>query len=158
MFSFEGYRLHHYRSPTPKHSEHAETLDTAALLTLLKMPQKPALLDVQPLPWSNVFIQKNERRHIPGSIWLPNVGMGELKDDWNEYFQEHLKRATNGDKGYPIVLYCRADCWMSWNALKRANEWGYTNLYWYRNGTDEWLQLEQETSIAVPESFPLQQK
>ncbi len=38
----------------------------------------------------------------------------------------------------PFVFYCLANCWMSWNAAKRAASWGYTRVYWYRDGTDGW--------------------
>ena len=35
LFSADGYRLSHYRSPTPLTHEHARTLDTVALQQLL---------------------------------------------------------------------------------------------------------------------------
>ncbi len=156
LFSFEGYRIQRYRSPTPPHSEYSITLDTQDVIEILKEQPETVLLDVQPLPWSGTFIHKKERRkHIPGSTWLPNVGLGELESTWSEYYQYHLERLTNKNKQHPIILYCRADCWMSWNAIKRAAAWGYTGLYWYRNGTDAWLENENEVVIATPEPFPL---
>jgi rhodanese-related sulfurtransferase len=30
---------------------------------------------------------------------------------------------------------------MSWNAAKRALEYGYTNVMWFRDGTDGWQEL-----------------
>ena len=153
LFNIEGYRLLRYRSPTPQHSDYAKTLSTESLLALLDSKLPIALLDVQPLPWNRVFIQKEPRLHIPGSVWIPNVGRGELEQEWESYFRVHLQKVTKGDKHYPIVIYCRADCWMSWNALKRANAWGYSNLFWYRNGSDGWLENELETVVAKPEPF-----
>ncbi|WP_415888274.1 rhodanese-like domain-containing protein [Neptuniibacter sp. SY11_33] len=155
LFSAEGYRLFHYRSPTPLKSLHGKTLSTEDVIRLLETGNKPIFVDVQPIPWNRVFIQKEPRLHIPGSLWLPNVGFGELDDDWSEYFQSNLERLTNGDKSLPVIIYCTADCWMSWNALKRASEWGYTNLLWYRNGSDGWIEHDLETSIATPEPFTL---
>lgn len=154
LFSIEGYRLYRYRSPTPSHSEHAKTLSTSDVIQLLQRSVKPVLLDVQPVTWNTVFIEKEPRLHIPGSYWLPNVGLGELDPDWSEYFSRNLARMTNGDKNYPVIIYCRADCWMSWNALKRAASWGYTNLLWYRNGSDGWIENDLETVRAKPEPFP----
>jgi hypothetical protein len=29
------------------------------------------------------------------------------------------------------VIYCQADCWMSWNAAKRVLSYGYPNVVWY---------------------------
>ncbi|MEM7239896.1 MAG: PQQ-dependent catabolism-associated CXXCW motif protein, partial [Pseudomonadota bacterium] len=36
------------------------------------------------------------------------------------------------------LVFCLAGCWMSWNAAKRALEYGYTDVYWYPDGTDGW--------------------
>lgn len=156
LFSFDGYRIQRYRSPTPEHSKFATTLSTEDVQTLLVEQPQAILLDVQPLPWNGLFIHKKVRRkHIPGSVWLPNVGLGELEDDWSDYFSHHLSKLTKGNKQTPIVLYCRADCWMSWNAIKRAAEWGYNNLYWFRDGTDAWRENELEMVIAEPEPFPI---
>ena len=40
-----------------------------------------------------------------------------------------------------LAIYCLAQCWMSWNAAKRAIEYGYRSVYWYRDGTDGWQEL-----------------
>ena len=37
-----------------------------------------------------------------------------------------------------LLFFCLADCWMSWNAAKRAQEYGYTSVLWYPEGTDGW--------------------
>ena len=37
-----------------------------------------------------------------------------------------------------VVIYCLADCWMSWNAAKRILAYGYSNVAWYPEGTDGW--------------------
>jgi rhodanese-related sulfurtransferase len=39
---------------------------------------------------------------------------------------------------------------MGWNATKRAAEFGYTNLYWYRDGTDGWERTRLPTAEARP--------
>ena len=36
------------------------------------------------------------------------------------------------------MVYCQADCWMSWNAAKRLLSYGYSNVAWYPEGTDGW--------------------
>ena len=153
LYSADGYRLFRYRSPTPLRSEYAETLNTQQLFTFLRSRNPPYLLDVQPVPWNRVFIDKEDRYHIPGSMWLPNVGLGELEEEWKEYFRSNLEKLTQSDKNAALVIYCRADCWMSWNALKRASGWGYTQLYWYRNGTDGWAEHELEMVKAIPVPF-----
>ncbi len=39
---------------------------------------------------------------------------------------------------HPVLFFCLAECWMSWNAAKRALEYGYSNVFWYPEGTDGW--------------------
>jgi len=54
------------------------------------------------------------------------------------YFRKNLERVTAGDRNRPLVFYCFVDCWMSWNAAKRALEFGYVRVIWYPDGTDGW--------------------
>ncbi|MES9970427.1 MAG: rhodanese-like domain-containing protein, partial [Candidatus Thiodiazotropha sp.] len=77
-----------------------------------------------------------------------------LSVELDNYFKENLQRLTKGDKNRMIVIYCLADCWMSWNAAKRAAmEYGYMNTYWYPDGTTGWeaaeLPLENSQPIAM---------
>jgi PQQ-dependent catabolism-associated CXXCW motif protein len=39
------------------------------------------------------------------------------------------------------VFFCLKDCWMSWNAAKRALSLGYRNVMWFSEGTDGWQEL-----------------
>jgi PQQ-dependent catabolism-associated CXXCW motif protein len=96
-----------------------------------------------------------EREHIPGSVWLPNVGYGELAPDFAKWYADELASLTSGDKSKPIVFYCDANCWMSWNAAKRAlTELGYTQVYWYPEGVQGWKKsgkpVEVATSVPMP--------
>ena len=154
LFSYDGYRLLRYRSPTPLKSDYARTVTTEQLVQLLQQKPAPALLDVQPIPWNGVFIEQQPRLHLPGSMWLPNVGQGEPEERWIDYYRQNLHKLTGGNKNYPLVIYCTADCWMSWNAVKRAASLGYSNLYWFRNGTDGWAEYDQPLQRGKPEPFP----
>ncbi|MBV0931859.1 rhodanese-like domain-containing protein [Marinobacterium weihaiense] len=149
-FSWDGYRVLHYRSPTPNHAEGGQRINTAQVRTLMKN-RSPALLNVQPVAWQHgIFLQTAPHYQLPGSTWLPNVGQGELTDRWREYFQRGLHDLSQGNRHHPIVVYCTADCWMSWNAVKRAATWGYTQLYWYAEGIDGWQQAGYTLDVAVP--------
>jgi len=53
-----------------------------------------------------------------------------------------------------IVMYCQADCWMSWNAAKRALSFGYSNIAWYPDGTDGWERANLPTVEAQPKPRP----
>jgi PQQ-dependent catabolism-associated CXXCW motif protein len=71
-----------------------------------------------------------------------------------DYFSKGLDKATNGDRGRMLVLYCLADCWMSWNAAKRALALGYTNVVWYPDGTDGWFNALLPLQDSTPEPRP----
>ena len=75
---------------------------------------------------------------IAGSVWLPNVGTGALDRAMTRFFRDNLTRLVGPPPGRPFIVYCQADCWMSWNAAKRAVSWGYSGVHWYPLGTDGW--------------------
>ena len=94
------------------------------------------------------------RKNIPGSIWLADVGTGTLSKEMMTYYRSNLARITNKDKTKPLIIYCTADCWMAWNAVRRAAKWGYKNLLWFPQGSDEWkikgYPLAQSTPVPLP--------
>nr|WP_239685012.1 PQQ-dependent catabolism-associated CXXCW motif protein [Ventosimonas gracilis] len=153
-FSQEGYRSAFYRSPTPPFAEHASTIDTAALQALLQQNPKPLLIDVYGRTFLNGrFVEDETHANLPGSLWLANTGLAELAPSWQTYFAEHLTRITDGNFSRPLVFYCRSDCWLSWNAVKRAHALGYLRLYWYRDGVDAWQQAGLPLVPATPAPF-----
>jgi PQQ-dependent catabolism-associated CXXCW motif protein len=146
FFSPEGYRVSEFRSPVPASVPGAEVVSTDAVRRLLSEPDtSPTLIDVLPaplrpegLPATSLWLPP-DHNNIPGSVWLPNVGFGRLSDALDAYFRDNLVRLTGGNRDRPILIYCLADCWMSWNAAKRAaQEYGYTRIYWYPEGTTGW--------------------
>jgi PQQ-dependent catabolism-associated CXXCW motif protein len=114
---------------------------------VLPRPLKPDL------PEGTVW-REPPHRDIPGSVWLPDVGYGALSPEMAEWFRTHLAKLAAGDPARPMVIYCRADCWMSWNAAKRAVGLGYAGIVWYPDGTDGWeaagLPLEERTPEPRP--------
>jgi PQQ-dependent catabolism-associated CXXCW motif protein len=152
----EGYRTDNYRAPVPATLAGARVLATeeataiwragkAVFIDVLPRPPKP-----QNLPEGTVWRDK-PRLNIPGSIWLPDTGYGALAAATEDYLREGLVRASGGDRAKQLVIYCQADCWMSWNAAKRALSYGYSNVAWYPDGTDGW----QRAGLAVEESQPV---
>ena len=152
----DGYRDHNFRSPTPLSVPDGWTVDTTELQRLVET-DSPVLIDVQPTVLrpatdrqSAEWLPSQPRYHLPGSHWLPNVGYPELTPPMAAYFRHSLKKLTHGDQQRVIVFYCIADCWFSWNAVKRAASYGYRNLYWYRDGTDGW----QESGLPLVKAEP----
>ena len=151
----EGYRLGDYRAPTPATVAGGHAISTgeaerlwrdrgAVFIDVLPAPRRPEGLRPDAL-WKPL-----PRRDIPGSLWLPDVGRGGLSDALETYLRDSLARATSGDKTRPLVFYCLADCWMSWNAAKRAAGYGYTQVFWYRDGSDGWEAQHLPTGEATP--------
>ncbi|MNY26258.1 Rhodanese-like domain protein [compost metagenome] len=155
LFSADGYRQDRYRSPTPATVEGAQTIDTATLQRMLESADQPVLIDVFRRPWLHgQFVSDEAHQNIPGSLWLANVGEGTAEAPWLDYFSHYLKQASGGDQARALVLYCKSDCWLSWNASKRAAALGYTRLYWYRDGIDAWQQAGLPLQTATPAPLP----
>jgi PQQ-dependent catabolism-associated CXXCW motif protein len=114
------------------------------------LPRAPRPRD---LPAGTLWRDK-PRANIPGSIWLPDTGYGKLAASMADYFSKGLEKATNGDRAKTLVLYCLADCWMSWNAARRALTLGYSDIVWYRDGTDGWLAAGLPLQDSAPEPRP----
>lgn len=156
LFGADGLRISQYRSPTPDRVPHGTTVDIQQLQRLIAA-ENPVLIDVQAVvvrpdigEFGMSWLPNEERQHLPGSTWLPNVGYGRLDGRMDRYFRHNLERLTGGDRNRPVVMYCVVDCWMSWNAIQRAAGYGYRKLYWFPGGTDEWAAHDLPMVEAVP--------
>lgn len=156
----KALRLKHYRAPTPDCSPNAITLSTEDLQTLIAQAsdkQKPLLIDVLSVlrrpaadGFAGEWLPNEERLSLPHAVWLPNVGYGTLNSTLDTWFKQSLHDLTQGNVHHPLVFFCIADCWMSWNAVSRAQTYGYDNLYWYKNGTDGWQEHELPLTPLTP--------
>ena len=138
-----GYRIDRQRAPTPddipppsRPVEAAEVESLAARGALL--------LDVYGARQSRydeldgTWLTDGSHRSLPGAVWLPETGRGALSPEIDAYLRDNLERLTAGDKSRTIVVFCVADCWMSWNAARRIAALGYGDVNWFRHGTDGW--------------------
>jgi PQQ-dependent catabolism-associated CXXCW motif protein len=151
----EGYRTGDYRAPTPATLRGARVVTTAEAEALWK-GRDAIFIDVMPhaprpanLPAGTIW-RERPRQNIPGSIWLPDTGYGELAAVTERYLRDNLARATAGDRARLLVFYCLKDCWMSWNAAKRALAMGYGNVAWYPDGTDGWEFADLPLQVSTP--------
>src|SRR5580693_2712389 len=149
------YRTKDYRAPTPAGLAGALVVSTAEA-ELLWQGKSAVFVDVLPhaprpanLPPETIWRDK-PRLDIPGSIWLPDTGYGELANVTQDYLRTNIERATGGDRAKLIVVYCLRDCWMSWNAAKRILSLGYVNVDWYSDGTDGWTDMMLPVAEAQP--------
>ncbi len=150
-----GYRMTRYRAPTPDSVKGGTRVDIDELDRLVR-DEKAILVDVMVAegagvhPKTGAWRLSKPRKSIPGSVWLANVGKGKPKAEISTYFKQNLKTLTAGNKTHPIVIFCMADCWMSWNAVKRAASYGYSRVYWYPEGTDGWRDWDRPFVTATP--------
>ncbi len=90
-----GYRTEDYRAPVPQTLAGGRVLTTAeaeaiwraksgVFIDVLPRPPKPSNL-----PAGTVWRDK-PRFNIPGSIWLPDTGYGELADATEDYLRQGL--------------------------------------------------------------------
>jgi PQQ-dependent catabolism-associated CXXCW motif protein len=155
----EGFRLDNYNAPVPEALTGARTVDAAALaaamaegaiaIDVISAPRRPASLP-QDRPWLPV-----PRMHVAGSLWWPDVGRGVISPALDGWFRARLSAVTGGEQGKTIAFYCKTDCWMSWNAAKRAIGYGYRNVLWFPGGAEAWQAAGYRLDPATPEDVPL---
>ncbi len=149
------YRMDHFRAPVPDTLKGA-TVVTTEVAYKLWQDGKTVFIDVLPqapkpagLP-ATVIWRDKPRDTIKGAIWLPNVGYGKLHPDMQSFLEAQLEQLTGNDKARPVLFFCLQDCWMSWNAAKRALEIGYSDVSWYPDGTDGWAFQDYPVETVKP--------
>jgi PQQ-dependent catabolism-associated CXXCW motif protein len=149
-----GFRMDRYRAPTPPAAPGAVTVDAATVRDLAA--NGAVLLDVMAHqgggtdPKTGEWRIQKPRDHIPGSTWLPDTGVGAPSPLMLRYLRDNLERLAGPPPGKPIVVYCMADCWMSWNASRRIAAMGYAGVHWFREGTDGWRDAGLDIVPAAP--------
>jgi PQQ-dependent catabolism-associated CXXCW motif protein len=89
-----------------------------------------------------------QRSTLKGAVWLANMGFGKLDDSETAAFKAELTRLA-GSPDRTIVVFCEPQCWMSWNAAKRAVSFGFRNIVWFPDGVSGWREAGlAEESVA----------
>ena len=124
-------REHDFDAPTPLHIQGARTIGTLALDQMMRGASPPLVIDV---------IRGAQTVSLPHAVWLPDAGTGRnLDDDIQAWLDMRLSLLTGRDKSRPLVFFCASRlCWLAHNAVLRAVDLGYTNVFWYRGGRDSW--------------------
>ncbi|MEA5162386.1 PQQ-dependent catabolism-associated CXXCW motif protein [Cereibacter johrii] len=150
----EGFRGEPYRAEVPATvmGQPGLSPEEARALHARGVP----FLDVLPhaarpegLPEGTVWREKPHLT-IPGATWLPNTGYEALAEPDAAYLRQGLERATGGDPAADVVVFCKQNCWMSWNVAKRAMEWGYSGIHWFPGGVEAWQDLGGDLEEVLP--------
>jgi PQQ-dependent catabolism-associated CXXCW motif protein len=154
----DGYRTRALRAPTPATLSGARVLDLAGLDAMLAAGRTPVpvLIDVGPadikpanLPAESLWLPTH--RSIPGAVWLPGAGLGEMAPDREALLLDKVAALTGGDRGAPIVVFCKPDCWASWNLGRRLVLAGYGSVSWFPGGVDVWQEAHPTAPVeAMP--------
>lgn len=156
LFDPQGYRIARYRSPITADPAPAAQIALADALAL--EPGRDALfLDVMPAEGgmrdaaTGAWRLGQPHSTIAGAAWHPEAGrMPADPALWQAL--ESAARSAAPDR--PVILFCRADCWMSWNAARRLAAGGLTNVFWLAEGTDGWHGAGRALVTAVPVAVP----
>lgn len=151
----EGYRTGSLRATTPETLAGAEVLDLAGLEAAVAAGA--VLIDVglapakpEDMPADRVWLPTH--RSIPGAAWMPGAGLGDdLAPERAALLLRQVGELTGGDMAKPVVVFCRPECWASWNAGKRLVGAGYTGVAWFPAGIDAW---QEEHPTAPVEAMP----
>ena len=155
----DGYRTGDYRAPVPDTLAGARVITTTEAETIWRA-KSGVFIDVLPRPPKPVNLpagtiwRDRPRQNIPGSIWLPDTGYGQLAERMENYLRRGVERVSGGNRSALMVVYCQANCWMSWNAAKRIVSWGYSNVAWFPDGTDGWERANLPMAESQPEPRP----
>lgn len=77
--------------------------------------------------------------HLPGAKSLPYREVSDFKADFDATKDQFDLKALPADKNAKLVFYSDGPTgWKSYKAAVLAIKAGYTNVHYYRNGTDDW--------------------
>ncbi len=110
--------------PPPVDADHLQVvkvIDVDQLKTWIDQGKKMLLVDSRVAP-------EYKESHIPTAINIPTPVM-----------DQHREKLPK-DLSYPLVFYCNGwpDCKKSHDACSKAVQWGYKQVYWFRDGIPIW--------------------
>ena len=139
----DAYRGEPYRAPVPATLRGATVVDAGDAIRLHS--ENVPFLDVLPrktrpqgLPEGTIW-REPPHETIPGAVWLWDTGWENLAPAEQARLERGLEQVSKGDRTAPMVIFCRSDCWMSWNAARRAVALGYSGVHWFPGGIEGWL-------------------
>jgi PQQ-dependent catabolism-associated CXXCW motif protein len=151
-----GYRLARHQAPVPcdipaparrVDADETRALLAAGALAVDVAPTEARLVDPLDGQWLT-----DSRPSLPGAVWLPDIGWAFLEPALEIYLVKTLARLLP-EPERPIVVFCSADCWLSWNAAQRIAALGY-RAHWFAEGTDGWREAGWPLALVAPEPMP----
>lgn len=151
-----GYRVAHYRAVVPTAPDGVERVPIDAAIELARS-RRAILIDVTPAEGairdasSGRWRLATPHETIPGAHWFPEAGRGVLGDGIEPWLLSGVGRLAARHPKRPIIVFCLADCWMSWNAALRLHRAGFRDVRWFAEGNDGWREARLRLVTAKPE-------
>lgn len=125
-----------YEGETPPTVAGARTVGAGEVQALRSGARPAVLIDVA---------SGDTRRSVPGAVWLPGAGSCDRDAPrMQARLEARMAELTGGDRSRPVVVFCPSrSCWLSWNAAQRLAQAGYTDIAWFRDGTEGWSRAGQ---------------
>lgn len=159
LFDAAGYRTARYRAPVAADPAPARAIALADAMALAK--QRAALfVDVMPAEGgvrdsaSGAWRLAQEHLTIPGAQWHPEAGRAPVDPALWQALEAAIRADRRTAPARPVILFCRIDCWMSWNAARRLALAGFGEVFWLAEGTDGWHAAGRPLVVAVPVTVP----
>lgn len=143
------YRIDRPRSPVPAAPEGVTALDAAGVA---RLAGQALLIDVSPVidgrrdPATGRWALAAPARSIPGALWFPEAGRAPGHPAIIAHFMARMPALA---AGRPVIVFCLADCWMSWNAALRLHRAGF-KVAWYGAGRDGWAASGRRLAPVIP--------
>jgi len=153
LFDADGYRAASYRAPVDRDPAPAQRLAMAAARDL--RPGRDALfVDVLALARdgaSGRWLQTEPHDTISGAIWRPEAGRPGVDPALWAGLRARIAAWRRAHRDGLVVLFCRVDCWMGWNAARRLAREGLGNVYWLAEGVEGWREAGGVLASVQPE-------
>lgn len=140
--SATGYRTSAYRAIVPRPPPGVRRIGVAEVAKLADA-KRAILIDVVPAeggvrgPDSHWRLAREEHG-IPGAHWFPEAGRGVIDPAIARWFLAGVTTLRAKQPRAPLIVFCLADCWMSWNAAWRLKRAGFADVRWFGEGADGW--------------------
>ncbi|MBX8843320.1 rhodanese [Sphingomonas melonis] len=154
-----GYRIADYRGVVPAPPPGVARIDAATVAALVDAG-RATLIDVVPAEGAvrtadGHWRLAREQRSIAGAAWFPEAGRGAIDPAVERWFLRGGARLHAAAPRATLIVFCLADCWMSWNAAWRLRRAGYRRVRWFAEGVDGWRDLGRPLVPITPYPEPL---
>lgn len=157
-FDAQGYRSAAFRAPVDRDPAPAVAITPAQARRLA--PGAALFLDVLPAEGarrdgaSGAWTLASPHQTIPGALWYPETGRSPPDPVLWQALAARVAAFRQQQPAAPIVVFCRADCWMSWNVARRLALGGITGVRWLAEGIEGWHEAGGSLVAAAPVAVP----